>query len=266
MKIRAVLFLLLFISLFYAIEVIEPTKQDIQDGDTIYLGEIGPGQTIALQFIPTVTEGGKYGEGGEYDLAVPHDLPLQWEGKTSKLYENPAQVLIKAPPDVAEGEYLAKITLEDTNDDQLENITFTVRIRINHDILDVSVSPTSVSVGPGQPARYDITITNKGTASDVFDVSSSGLKRWQFKRSVYVPPKSTRTISYELVENEEETYESTLTVVSQSSPVIKKEQTVTFQVNSDLLSDYKATNRGVIIFPIFESLVYSFMGLISNLF
>lgn len=263
---KLIILLLLFLSLSFAIQVIEPTRQNVENGGTVNLGEIGPGQTVSLQIIPKVTTGGKYNSGGEYDLAIPHDLPPQWEGKTSKLYENPAQVLIKAPRDAQEGVYNAIVTLEDTNDDQLQNISFTVKVRINHDIMDVSVTPEHVSVGPEQPAQYQITITNKGTASDVFEVKSSGLKRWQYKRFVYVPPKTSKTINYELAESEEESYNPVITVESTVSNIIREEHQVGFQVNSDLASDYKATNHGVIIFPIFESIVYSFMGLISNFF
>ena len=265
---KKILFLILFmISASFAINLIEPVKTDVKNGDTIDLGEIGPGQTIAIRMDPKITEGGKYNEGGEYDIAIPKDLPKGWDGEQSKLYEKPLHVAITAAKDAPEGIYTAKITMHDTNEDKLEDITITVRIKITWDVLETSVSPAEITVGPGQPARYTVSITNKGTASDVFVVTSSGLKRWQYKKEVYVPAKTTRKdVIYEIVENEEETYEPTITIVSKASDIIKDEQKVRFQVNTNLINDYKATNHGVMILPIFESIIYSFMGLVSNLF
>ncbi len=263
MKIIAILFL---ISVSFAVMISEPVSIDVKTGDLIEAGEIGPGQTVLITIEPHVSEGGKFGQGGDYDLAIPMDLPNGWEGKQSKLYGRPLQVFITAAKDAPQGEYLANITVQDTNDDRIDEITFAVKTKITWDVLDIDVTPSEVSVGPGQPARYEISITNKGTASDVFDVSSSGLKKWQYKRSVHVAPKSTKTVTYELVENDEESYNPTIIVSSNASSLIKKEKTVSFNVNTNLVSDYKATNHGVIIMPIFESLVYSFIGFISNLF
>ncbi|MBS3068186.1 hypothetical protein J4450_05760 [Candidatus Micrarchaeota archaeon] len=263
---RQILAILLLISFAFSVTVTEPVGIDVKSGDLIEAGEIGPGQTILITVEPHVSEGGKFGQGGDYDLAIPTDLPANWEGKQSKLYGKPLQIFITAAKDAPEGEYLANITVQDANDDRIDEIKFAVKIKITWDVLDIDVTPSEVSVGPGQPARYEISITNKGTASDVFDVSSTGLKKWQFKRSVHVPPKSTKTVTYELVENDEETYNPTIIVSSSASNLIKKEKTVSFKVNTNLVSDYKATNHGVIIMPIFESMVYSFIGFISNLF
>ena len=258
--------LILFLSSSFAINLIFPSAKEIHNGDTIDLGVIGPGQTVFLRLDPKITEGGKYGTGGEYDQATPLHLPESWNGKPSNLYGNPLQVEITAPPHAQEGEYTADVFVEDTNNDELPALSFKVKIHVTWDVMDVDVSPSYISVGPGHPAQYQITIRNKGTASDVFEVKSSGLKRWQFKRYVYVPAQSAKIISYELVESEEETYNPTITVVSTASDIIKEERQVGFQVSSDLTSDFKATNHGVIIFPIFENIVYSFMGLVSNLF
>ncbi len=262
--ILSILFLVSLASMTFAIKVTEPVIREVNADDVIDLGQIGPGQTISIRLEPHVSEGGKFGQGGDYDLAVPMNLPDGWEGKQSKLYERPLDVGITAAKDASEGEYIVKISVQDTNDDKLNNVTFAVKIKITWNILDMTVSPEAISVGPGQPARYEISITNKGTASDVFEVSSSGLKRWQYKKYVYVSAKSTKVVNYELVENEEETYNPIISVVSQASGIIKQEKQVGFQVKTNLRSDYKATNHGVLILPTFESIVYSFMGLLSN--
>jgi hypothetical protein len=258
---------LLLLSLSFSISLISPEIRDIRNGDTVDLGAMGPGQTVSLLIDPKVTSGGIYGNGGMFDEAVAKDLPRGWASQESKLYQNPLQVKISAAPDAPEGDYTALVTvIDENNGEQLGNVTFTVKMHITYDVMGFDVSPATKTVGPGQPARFAISITNKGSASDVFDVSSVGAKRWEFHKQVFVPSQSTKTIYYEIVGNEEETYGATIKIVSTSSTKIADQKNVTLTVRSGLLGDYKATDNGVIIFPIFESLMYSLAGLLSNLF
>ena len=258
---------LLLLSLSFSITVISPVTQDVSEGDIIDLGTIGPGQTVSILVDPIVTTGGIYDIGGTYDMAVAHDLPRGWIAEGSKLYQNPLQVPITADPNTSEGNYSAKVTvIDEYNGEELGNVTFTVKVRITWDVMDFDVSPTYRSVGPGQPARFSITIINKGSTSDVFEVSAIGPKKWEFKKPVFVPAMSTKTASYEIVGYEEETYRTTIKVVSLASSNIAGEKNVTIFVHSNLLGDFKATNNGVIIFPIFEMPIYALAGLISNLF
>lgn len=260
--------LLLFISLpmqvSFAVKVIEPVERNINGGETINLGEIGPGQTISLRIDPKVNTGGRFGQGGDYDIASVVKLPTNWKGKDSSLYGKPLQLEITAAKDAEPGDYLTYVSIEDKNGEELRTINFIIKISITWDVLQTTIIPKTVSVGPSQPAPYEITIYNKGTASDVFEVSSSGLKKWQFKRYVYLPPKTSKTIVYQLVENEEENYEPVISVTSVASSLIKTQEKVGFEVRTNLKSDFKATNNGVILFPIFESAIYSLAGLISN--
>jgi hypothetical protein len=265
-QLTIILALFILASVVFPLQVVEPAVKEISDGDTIFIGTIGPGQTISIGIHPKVYTGGKFGEGGRYDYATVDKLPTGWKGKNSKLYGDPLQVEITAEKNAPEGEYTAEITVQDEdNGEKLGQVKFKVKIKIVHDVLDVDVTPTSMTVGPGQPARFAITITNKGTASDVFNVKADGVERWIFEKPVHVPKMSSKTIVYEITESEEETYFPVISVVSTSSPLIHQEQSVVFKVQPDLLSDFKATNHGILIFPIFEAPVYSLAGLISNL-
>lgn len=258
---------LLLLSLSFSITVVAPVTQNVSEGDIIELGTIGPGQTVSILIDPIVTTGGIYGIGGTYDMAVASDLPRGWNAEKSKLYQNPLQVTITADPDAPEGDYTAKVTVIDEYDgEKLGNVTFTVKVRITWDVMDFDVSPTYRSVGPGQPARFSILITNKGSTSDVFEVSATGPKKWEFKKPVFIPAKTTKIVNYEIVGDEEETYRATIKVVSLASSNIAGEQNVTMFVRSDLLGDYRATNNGVIVFPIFEAPIYAVAGLISTIF
>jgi hypothetical protein len=174
---------------------------------------------------------------------------------------------LTADPQAAEGAYTAKINIIDENKaDGLETKSIYAKLDVVYDVMDASVQPAAIKTGPGQPARFDIVIENKGATGDAFEVSAIGAKKWSFKRQVFVPARSSKTVSYEIVGNEEETYVSSISVTSLASPLIHEEKNVTVTIQSDILGDMKATNNGVILFPIFESLVYSFFGLISNLY
>jgi len=263
---RMIIAALMLLSVSFAITLAAP-QADIKNGDAVDLGSIGPGQTIAILINPQVTSGGIYGQGGTYDIAMADDLPRGWKSTESKQYQKPLQVTITADPDAPEGNYTARIKVVDEfNGEKLGNLTFTVKIRITYDVMDFEVSPEKILVGPGQPARFGITITNKAATGDAFRVTATGAKRWEYKKAVFVPAQSSKTIYYEIVGNEEEAYTTPIRIVSLASSKIYDEKNVTLTVRSGLVGDLKATNNGVVVFPIFQSLAYSLAGLISNLF
>ncbi len=264
-KIAATMLFLLGCS--FCITIVSPMEMEVHEGDIIDMGTIGPGQTIAVMIEPQVTEGGIFGAGGYYDMAQATKLPEGWTSEKSKLYGNPLQVTITADPDAPEGDYSARVTvIDEMNGEELGNVTFTVWVHITWDVLDIEVSPTYLTVGPGQPARFEITAHNKGSASDAFEISATGAKKWEFKKAVFVPAQSSKTIYYDIVGYEEEAYNTRIRVVSLASDNIQEEQDVTLFIKPDLLGDYKATNHGTMVFPIFQAAIYSLAGLLSNFY
>ncbi len=265
MKARIVALMIFLLGTVSAILVVSPVEQEVNEQDIIDLGTIGPGQTISVLIEPQVTTGGIYGEGGIYDMAVVTSVPEGWSGKDSKLYGHPLQVTITAAPDAEEGHYSTKITvIDEFYGEKLDNVTFNARVTISYDVVDIDITPTYVRTGPGQPARFGITITNKGSTGDAFEIKSVGAKRWEFTRAVFVPPESSKTIYYEIVGEEEETYKTRISVESLASPIIHEEREVAVDIRAGIIDDLKATNNGVLIFPIFEGIVYAFLGLIAN--
>lgn len=257
----------LLIGLASAITVSSPVEAEVNEKDIIDIGTIGPGQTISVLIKPEVHEGGIYGEGGLYDYAVVSSVPDGWTGVDSKLYGSELQVTITADPNAEEGDYYSSITVVDEfYGEKLDNVTFSVRTTISYDVVDINIDPKYVRTGPGQPARFSITIMNKGSTGDAFEIKSEGAKRWEFKRPVFVPAESSKTIYYEIAGEEEETYRTTISVESLASPIIHAEKEVTVDIQSSIIDDLKATNNGVLIFPVFEGIVYSFLGLIANFF
>ena len=261
-----VLMLLFSLSLSFALNVLSPGAHAIENYATIDLGTIGPGQTVSILIDPKVTEGGTFGTGGLYDQAVVSNLPPGWQSTESKLYQNPLQVTVTADPNAPEGEYdVIVVVVDEGNGENLGNITFHAKVNITWDVMDFEVSPSYITTGPGQPARFEITISNLGSTSDVFQVTATGSKRWEFTKNIFVPAQSSKTVYYEIVGTEEETYPATINVISLASSNIADQKNVTLFVKSNLFGDYKSTNNGVLVFPIFEALTYSLAGLLSNL-
>lgn len=263
-----IILLLLCASYATTIDVLSPIRRTVSDGDFVELGRIGPGQTVYIAVEPKVETGGIHGIGGRWDQMVVTSLPTGWDGKDSKIYEDPLQVEVTAPPNAENGRYAVTVSVVDEGDAEKigGNVTFNLFIDIDDNVMDIHVSPEIASVGAGQPARYTITVTNTGTADDVFEISSSGVKGWRFAKSIYVSSGSAKQIPYEVVGEEEETYSFYITATSASSNLIQESKEVSMVVSTNLLSDYKGTTHGLLIFPIIELPIYTLMGLLSNLY
>jgi hypothetical protein len=250
----------------FAASVVSPVATEIAQGSQIVVGNAGPGQTFAVVVEPRETTGGRYGQGGAYDQLVATSLPPGWAAVPSKLYAHPLQADITVPKDAPDGDYEVQLTLwDEAGEEGLgPNVTFSAKVSVTKDVMEMKAEPSSLSVGAGQPARYTITINNKGIANDIFTVGSSGVRDWEFKRAIYISSGTSKTINYEIVGNEEADYNVKIWAQSSSSSQIYAESPVTLRVNTDLFSDFRAVNRGVLLFPLTEAPVYFVAGLISN--
>jgi hypothetical protein len=263
---RWLLCLALLAAPLFAIQMVEPALTNLEEGEIFDMGTMGPGQTVEIQLHPKAYEGGIHGIGGNYDRASAGELPDGWSSKPSKLYGDPLQVKITAGPYTEEGIYTIPIIVEDEGDgEQLGTATFYLRIKISEEVMDFSVYPPEKSAGIGQPARFQITVNNRGNAGDTFKVSAEGVSKWEFTKLVYIPPKSSKTINYEVAGLEEETYSTLITVESSASSRVSDSRAISLYVYPDLLSDYKAVNNGAMLFPIIEAPIYALVGLLSNL-
>jgi len=265
--------LLVFISAFaallscaFAMSVLAPVSAQVEHSSTITIGNVGPGQTFSVVIDPKVATGGLYGTGGAYDQLFASSLPDGWASTPSKLYATPLQADITVPKDAQDGDYVIALKLWDEAGGKGlgADVEFTAKVTVTHDVMDMTVSPVSINTGAGQPARYTITISNKGMANDVFSVGSTGVRTWEFRRSIYIPSQTTKTLTYEVVGDDEADYDVMIWARSSSSDKIGAEVPVTLRVNTDLLSDFKAVNKGVLLFPSPEAPLYFIVGLLSN--
>ncbi len=268
---KTALLLALFALLLHAAFSIEPmhmlapVETYANAGSEIDVGTIGPGQSFEVKLDPIVRVGGINGIGGRWDQAFASSLPDGWSSKPSKLYDNPLQVVITAAPDAPDGDYQAVVKMVDEgNSEQLGGeLPATIIVHVRKDVMSMRADPQAIETSAGQPARYYVTISNLGTASDRFVVSSSGVSSWEFSRTVYLAPNSSKTIAYEVVGEEETLYNVKITARSLSSPLISQSQPVSLMVRSNLISDYKATSNGVLLFPFLMAPMYSLAGLIA---
>ncbi|HIH19389.1 TPA: hypothetical protein HA225_05435 [Candidatus Micrarchaeota archaeon] len=266
---RSIIALALLIALnaAIAVSIISPVSAQVGQESEILIGDVGPGQTFPIVAEPKVASGGRFSLGGAYDQMAANSLPFGWSSTPSKIYSDPLQVDITVPKDTPNGEYEVQLSLWDEAGEQGlgENVTFNAKVKVTREVMDMKVEPASITVGAGQPARFTITIVNKGIAPDTFTVGSKGVRTWVFQRSVYIPSGTSKSLNYEVVGEDESDYSLTIWARSSSSDKIYAERDASLKVNTDLFSDYRAVNRGVLLFPIIEGPVYFVVGLLSNL-
>jgi hypothetical protein len=172
------------------------------------------------------------------------------------------------PLQAKEGDYYVSIkTVDELGQEEIgDEVEFTLLVHVRHDVLDMTVEPQTLKAGAGQPARFEITLFNKGSAKDVFSVNARGVKDWELEKKIYLPPASSKTFVYEVMGNDESSYHVTFTAESDSSSLINDSSRVELEVRTDLFSDYKATSQGVLLFPILQIPIYAVAGIISLLF
>ena len=209
----------------------EPVAKILYPTDSVALGNAGPGQTIYL-IVERGTDGGDcpndYCADG-WDTVVATKLPPGWEVEPSPYYENPMKVRIKIAPDAFDGQYnLTMAAVDEGNYNGLGNMTFYSIVNVSRDVFEISVDPTRVETGVGQPAVYYIRIRNTGAASDPFEIKvrDGDLPAWRFKKTALVNYGSERIIPYEVTLNEENEKIFNIEVTSLSSPLIHKDMSV----------------------------------------
>jgi len=263
------LFALLFTSALFSIKSIElyEPKAHVFEGEQIVYGSVGPGQTFTVQINPIVlSENGEFL--GQWDMASTTLLPDGWSSQPSRLYDKPLIVEITTPSDAKEGRYYVSIIVEDEKGQENigDSIEFSLVIDVLHDVLQMSIEPKELKAGATQPAKFEVTLTNLGSAKDVFTINAWGVKDWEFEKKIYLQPGAKKSFTFEVVGNDEASYDVNFHVVSDSSKLIYDDSKVKLHVHTNLISDYKSTSHGVLLFPLFSSPIYSISGLIGLLF
>jgi hypothetical protein len=243
-----------------------------ENSSPLNIGIAGPGQTVSIiADRETIGPDGNIHNPG-WDQLVISGVPPGWSTEASPLYETPMEAKIKIAPNATDGAYTFDATaVEEDNITGLGNLTVQITLNVSKDVFTIDVTPDAVETGVGEPAIYYIDINNAGAASDTFRITSEGLPAWTFKEDVLVPhaidqySPAITTIPYEVVSNEEINTPIYLNVTSQSSDQISKKLEVTLTATPSLLSDYRATDHGLLVFPLIENPIYSLIAFLSKL-
>ena len=260
-----VLSLFLVSFLFASVSIVAPVNAVVNKNATVYVGKVGPGQPLIVSIDKYISQGGRFGKGGSYDVAKPLDTPHGWTIKQSKLFDNPLQVMLIAPEDAQEGNYTFSIMLSDwDNAELLGNFTFNVEVTITKDVMDSSLQKTLYRVGPNQPIRVVATIYNKGNVGDVYKAEAT-LDGVTQTREVFVPPNSISNVVFEFSLSDKDTYKGVVNVVSKHSSSIASSSDFTVVVEGTLFEDAGATGKGSLLLFVPFQPVYDILYLIYSL-
>ncbi len=269
----ALFFLALFSIPAFAsqLNVVSPVQQTLVLPEHVLdLGVIGPGQTVEV-----VAERGSGVIAAESQtkgealwdqlFVVRESLPAGWKAEDSKLFENPFHAFITASPAAGDGEYAFQLKAFDQYEGANEKV-FSAKVRISKDLVEQAVAENRLVTGVGLPAVIQIKLRNKSSASDVFELKASGIpSSWADPRRVFVRFNSEVEIPFEVLPGEQGEFDVGITTTSLSSPLINARSGINIQAVSSLEQDLRALNKGLLLFPTVEQVVYSALSLVSYL-
>lgn len=249
------------------VSVIEPFNTSVGNGQAIMLGKVGPGQTFYVNISASTTNAaGVLFTNGWNQLVVTH-LPPGWVAANSSLYNQELSVKITTASSAPSGPYNFSLTAVNIgNYSKLGNVTFNASINVTPNVFILSVSPTSVSTGPGQPVPVHVTINNTGVSDSPFLITVDGLPGWNITKEVIALHHTTENFTYPIYADEPGAYQAAFNVSSVSSPLVYKRIGVTLNIQASVPGDYEAVGQGSVISSIIYEPVYAIMYLISLLF
>lgn len=249
-----------------SVNILQPFNGTVTNGGSAFLGKVGPGQTfyVTISSSATSATGTLLNLGWNELLAA--NVPSHWVVQNSSLYNTQLSIEITTAPNSANGIYAFNLTAVNVgNYSKLGAVNFQVLVNVTPDVFKLSISPTNVSTGPGQPAGILVTINNTGVSDSPFVITAHGLPAWNLTQEVIALHHTSQTYTYPIYENEPQVYHVQLNVSSSQSPLVRKVSDLTLVVKPSVLNDYKAVGQGEITFPIILEPVYAIMYLISKL-
>lgn len=243
--------------------VIAPVSTAIYSNQSFYLGKVGPGESFYVLATPNTTNmNGTYVNIG-WDTLQAVNLPKGWSSQASPSYENPMKMKITVSSNAQYGTYTLEIrAVNFQNYSGLGNLTFFGLVNVTPNVFKVSVSPTSLSSGIGQPTNLYITINNTGISDDPFVIHAEGLPVWNVSDEVISLHSTKNTFTYPIFGNEPGVYGFNLTVTSATSSMLTESFPLKLTVQESLFNDYNAVGNGIGLSPIIFEPAYVFMSAI----
>jgi hypothetical protein len=248
------------------VTVTEPFNATINQGGSIFLGKVGPGQTFYITISAATQNITGYTFSRGWNKFVVTNSPVGWVVENSSLNEPSLSVKITPSPNAQNGTYSFNLTAINLgNYSRLGSLSFAALIDVTPDVFKLDVTPTNISTGPGEPATISITINNTGVSDSPFVINMQGLPAWNNSKSVIAFHHTVENFTYPVYENEPGVYHAQLNVSSGSSPLVYKKSNVTLTIQASVLNDYKALGQGAIALPIIYAPVYAIMYIISQI-
>ncbi len=249
------------------INIVEPYNATLYNNGTIYLGKVGPGQPFYITAeSATANASGTIIQRG-WNQMYASGLPQGWVVSNSSIYSKYLSVKVTPYANAPNGTYQFKIIAQNFgNYSKLGSIEFTAYVNVTPNVFALSVSPTNISVGPGQPASIQVTINNTGVSDSPFYITAKGLPAWNSSMEVIALHDTSKSFSYPVYEDEPGLYTATMYVSSVASPLIHKESSISLLVQASVPNDYSAIGSGSVAFPIIYEPAYAVMYFIRLLF
>ncbi len=248
------------------ISIVEPYNATLYNNGTIYLGKVGPGQPFYITAVSaTANASGTIIQRG-WNQMYATGLPGSWVVSNSSLYSKYLSVKVTPYANATNGTYRFTITAENFgNYSKLGTIEFTAYVNVTPNVFSLSVSPTNISTGPGQPTNIEVTINNTGVSDAPFYLTALGLPAWNTSTEVIALHNTVRSFSYPVYEDEPGLYNARMYVSSVASSLVHKESNINLLVKASVPNDYSAIGSGSVAFPIIYEPAYAVMYLIRLL-
>jgi len=249
------------------LNVLGPASQQLTNNQSIYLGKVGPGESFYVLASSSTTNATGFLVNIGWDKLEAINMPQGWVSQSSPLYENPMKIKITVAPNTANGTYYFTLKAINTgNYSRLGNITVNAYVNVTPDVFSLSVSPTNIQSGIGQPTNLYITINNTGISDDPFNINVYGLPAWNVSDQVVALHATKTTYIYPVYVNEPGKYVFNLTATSTTSSSIQRSYRINLIANESLLNDYSAVGQGVVLSPIIFEPSYALMLFMSYLY
>ena len=188
-----------------------PVNANLTNNGFVYLGKVGPGESFYILASATTTNASGAVVNIGWDRLEAVNLPGGWSMQASPLYENPMKLKVSVPYNISGTYNLTIRAVNVGNYSRLGNLTFTAQVDVTNNVFNVSVSPSNISAGVGQPVDINVKIVNTGIADEPFNISAQGLPAWNFSDDVIALHSRTSSFVYPVYVNEPGIYPFNLT-------------------------------------------------------
>ncbi len=249
------------------LNVLGPATATMQNGQSIYLGKVGPGESFYVEASASTTNASGYLINIGWAKLQAQNLPAGWYSQPSLLYANPMKIKVTVPATAQDGTYNFTLAAVDVgNYSKLGAFSVTAYVNVTPDVFGLSVTPTNIQSGIDQPTNLYITINNTGISDDPFSIGVFGLPAWNVSEHVVALHATKSTYVYPVYVNESGTYNFNLTVSSTTSPSIKLAYPISLVAAASLQNDYSAVGQGVILSPVIFYPSYELMLILSYVY